>query len=427
MPPNGSCRNAIVSRRRPSYAGGTRAPCADGRLCPMAPMTSPYVSGRHTPVARTCRPDGLAKAEETGTGALIISIGHKKCARPLLPPRWLRRPAAEILGRTAFDLWPADQAHEEARDHKRALLGERVEREAPRARGPETRRVRVIRVPACAEDGGVRGVLGLLRDVTAETPDADRRLHGLGLVGRLAGGVVHDFNNLMTAVIGNAALLADALPPDGPEREMVAAIDQAAAHAAALTQRLSALLRHEPREPEPTDLNAIVEQTARLLRRTIDARIEIVVRPDAGLPPVEAVPTQILQLLLNLCLNARDAMPQGGRLELETALEVFDAERASRHPGRRPGVFVRLTVADNGEGMSPAVRARLFEPAFTTKPPGLGTGLGLSIVQSIAEEHRGWVECVSAPGKGSRFDVHLPFHADPAIQVDAEVAMRNAE
>jgi PAS domain S-box-containing protein len=336
--------------------------------------------------------------------------------------RWFGRAPAEILGRTAFDLWPPGVAAEDARDEERVLGGERVEREGPRPCGAEMRHLRVVRLPARGGDGAVVGVLALFRDLTGEPiTGAGRRLEqGLELVGRLAGGAAHDLSNLMTVLVGNTALLAETAPPEWPHRDTLAAVEDAAAHAAALTQNLLALLRNEPRDPEPTDLNAAVEQAARLLRRTLDARIQIIVRPEAALPAVEAVPTQLLQLLLNLCLNARDAMPNGGRLELETGMEFLDAEQARQQPQRRPGAFARLRVADSGEGMSATVRARLFEPAFTTKPPGRGTGLGLCIVQSIVRDHRGWIECVSAPGRGTRFDVFLPFHPDPPIRVTAE-------
>jgi hypothetical protein len=185
-------------------------------------------------------------------------------------------------------------------------------------------------------------------------------------------------------------------------------MEQAATQAAALSQNLLAFLSKESPGPAPVDLNAVVEQITFLLRRTIDRRIQVLVHLLPSLPPLEAVSSQLGQLVLNLCLNARDAMPRGGRLWVETAVEVLDADRALLHPLRRIGAFVRLRVADTGDGMPPAVRSRLFEPAFTTKPAGQGHGMGLTIVQQVVEQHRGWIECVSTVGEGTCFDVYLP-------------------
>ena len=267
-----------------------------------------------------------------------------------------------------------------------------------------------MRTPVRDDHGVVCGVLGVFRDVMEDEAREDdrRRSAQLELVGRLAGGVAHDFNNLLTAVLGHLDLVRDEVSPEGPHQEMLAVIEQAATQAAALSQNLLALLRKESRDLEPVDLNAVVEQMTRLLRRTIDRRIQLLVHLLPSLPPVEAVSSQLAQLVLNLCLNARDAMPRGGRLWVETAVEVLDANRTLLQPLRRIGAFVRLRVADTGDGMPPAVRSRLFEPAFTTKPPGEGHGLGLTIVQQVVEQHRGWIECVSTVGEGTCFDVYLP-------------------
>jgi two-component system, cell cycle sensor histidine kinase and response regulator CckA len=226
----------------------------------------------------------------------------------------------------------------------------------------------------------------------------------------LAGGVAHDFNNLLSAVIGRLDLLRGSVAPESPHLELLVAAEKAASQAADLAQYLSAFLRKESGGPETVDLNAVVEQVVGLLRRTFDPRIQLLVALQATLPRLQAIPVQLAQVLLNLCLNARDAMPDGGRLRIETIETVFSAETALLHPQRRSGAFARLRVADSGEGMAPATQARLFEPAFTTKAPGRGTGMGLAIVQSVMRQHSGWVECVSAVGQGSCFDVYLPLN-----------------
>ncbi len=330
--------------------------------------------------------------------------------------RWVGRPEEEILGRTASDMWPPAQEEGESADplvvpnNGPAALDER------RPAGAGSRTVRTVHMPVRDQAGAVRGVLGLFRDVTDEAAreDPPREAAPLEMVGQLAGGVAHDFNNLMTAVLGHVALLRDGIAPQDPHQTLLAAVERAANHASDLSRRVLACLRHEAPRRVPVDLNGLVEQITGLLRRTIDPRIQVVVHLCPTLPRPEADATQLTQLLLNLCLNARDAMPRGGRLRVETAVDVIDAGRARLHPQRRPGEFVRLRVADTGEGMPPAVRARLFEWLFTTKPPGQGQGIGLTIVQQVVQAHRGWIECLSIPGEGTCFDVFLPLAAASA-------------
>jgi PAS domain S-box-containing protein len=325
--------------------------------------------------------------------------------------RWAGRSEAAVLGRADSDLWPSFYAENGPNDERRVLEGERIEREERRPRDGESRTVRTVLTPVMGEQGAVCGVLGVFHDLTDEEAreDARRRSAQLELVGRMAGGVAHDFNNLLTSVLGHLALLRDEAAREGDAAELLAAAEKAANQAASLSGELLAFLRKGPRRPEPVDVNALVEQTAGLLRRILDPRIQVQVHPQPSLPRVEAVPSQLTQVLLNLCLNARDAMPRGGRLWLETTQEVFDGTRACQHPQRQVGAFVRLRVSDTGEGMPSAVRVRLFEPDFTTKPPGRGTGLGLSIVQQVVQKHQGWIECVSTVGDGACFDVYLPL------------------
>jgi CheY-like chemotaxis protein len=238
-------------------------------------------------------------------------------------------------------------------------------------------------------------------------------------IGQLAGGVAHDFNNLLTAILGNLALVLNHLPASDPSRELLETSQQAALRAADLTRQLLGFSRRSVLRPQPLDVNHALAETAGLLRRTIDPRIVLEVRPAPGLWTVHADPTQINQVLMNLCLNARDAMPQGGRLVLEADNVVITPDAATRSLQARPGEFVRIRVTDTGQGILPEVQPHIFEPFFTTKGPTKGTGLGLAMVYGIVQQHEGWIEFASQVGQGTRFDVYLPrYHApraaDPA-------------
>jgi CheY-like chemotaxis protein len=192
--------------------------------------------------------------------------------------------------------------------------------------------------------------------------------------------------------------------------ELLAATERAARQAADLTRQMLGFARQEPLRTTAVDLNALVPEAVALLRRTIDPRIAIEFRPAADLRAAAADPVQVRQVLMNLCLNARDAMPDGGTLTVETA-NVPAARRPDAAIDEPPTDCVRVSVTDTGVGMTDEVRARIFEPFFTTKDVGQGTGLGLAVVYGVARAHGGWVDCTSAPGSGSRFDVYLPTGA----------------
>ena len=241
-------------------------------------------------------------------------------------------------------------------------------------------------------------ILAMAHDTT-ELKRLQSRLqhaHKMEALGRLAGGVAHDFNNLLTAVSGYAELAADALPP-GAARQAVEHVRRAAGRAASLTQQLLLFGRLRPRSVTVLDLNATVTGLYAMLRRLIgeDIRLETALSP--GRAPVEADPAQLEQVLLNLALNARDAMPSGGRLRIETAEVTVDG-----------APFVCLAVEDDGLGMDAATRARIFEPFFTTKEVGKGTGLGLATVYGVVEQADGRISVDSAPGRGTRFEILLP-------------------
>lgn len=260
------------------------------------------------------------------------------------------------------------------------------------------------------EEDRVVGALGIARDMRERLrlEEQLRRIQKLDSVGRLAAGIAHDFNNLLTVQQATVSLLL--MDQDLAEGvvEGLGEVASAAERAAALTRQLLMFSRKQPIRLRPVDLNEIVAGLARILHRTLGADVELHLDLDGRLPPVEADPGMIEQILMNLAVNARDAMPQGGRLIIQTARTVLDESVAHRNPEARPGEFACLTVGDTGAGIPPSVLDHIFEPFSTTKEVGKGTGLGLATVHGIVQQHRGWIEVESQVGAGSEFRIFLP-------------------
>ena len=227
-------------------------------------------------------------------------------------------------------------------------------------------------------------------------------------VGRLAGGVAHDFNNLLMAIMGYGELIRSSLIKDDPLYKYSEDILKASERAASLTQQLLAFSRRQVMQPQVLNLNRVAADLEKMLRRLIGEHIdlEIVAGPDLGL--VKADPGQINQIIMNLAVNARDAMPTGGRLILSTANIDFTASHQCYSETAPPGRYVRLAVSDTGSGMDAATLNHLFEPFFTTKEMGKGTGLGLPMVYGIVKQNHGYVEVESQPGQGTTFNIYLP-------------------
>ena len=263
----------------------------------------------------------------------------------------------------------------------------------------------------------VRGV-GISLDVTERhTLEAQyQQAQKMEAIGRLAGGVAHDFNNLLTVILGFCELLLAGLTPDDPRHADVTEIQHAGARAAGLTRQLLAFSRKEIIEPRLLDLNGIVADIRVMLGRLIEEDVTIVLNLWPALAPVKADRGQMEQIVLNLALNARDAMPKGGTLTIETANVELREHDVQTHVAVKPGPYVVLTVTDTGTGMTTDVQARLFEPFFTTKEPGKGTGLGLATVHGIAAQSGGGVAIDSEVGRGSSFMVYFP-QADTAEPV----------
>ncbi len=316
----------------------------------------------------------------------------------------------EFLAMTIEDIRPAEDVPG-LQDHLQRLAGE-ISGPLPwrhRRRDGRVLEVEVTSHPITWSERPARLVLAV--DVTARRALEQqlRESQKIEALGRLAGGVAHDFNNLLTAILGYGELVLAALPGDSPLRSEIEEIQKAGGRAAALTRQLLAFSRHQVLQPEPLDLNEVIAEMHNLLGRLIGEHIDIEIDLDPRLHPVLADRSQLSQVLLNLALNARDAMPSGGRLRIATAVVVLDEEFARCRLGTHPGRRVRLSVCDNGCSMDEATKGRIFEPFFTTKPKNRGTGLGLATVYGIVTQSGGAISVASEVGEGTRVDVYLPL------------------
>jgi PAS domain S-box-containing protein len=278
--------------------------------------------------------------------------------------------------------------------------------------------------PVRDERGTITTVIGVAADVTDRVALEGqlRQAQKMEAVGRLAGGIAHDFNNLLTAILSYVDFLLVSLGADHPARDDAEEVRKAAVKAADLTRQLLAFSRRQVLQPKLLDLNAIVIEMEKLLRRLIGEDVVLYTNLAADLGPVRADPSQLEQVIVNLAVNARDAMPHGGTLTIETAETDAEEVRGHGQAAVEPGRYVMLRIRDTGLGMDAGTRAHLFEPFFTTKEQGRGTGLGLATVYGIVKQSGGYIWVESEPGRGTMFTVHLPRVASP----DAEAAVPGA-
>jgi PAS domain S-box-containing protein len=346
---------------------------------------------------------------------VYLDFKPSKEFKPLVPP-------SEFLGKSVLEVLPPEVAQKCMELlHRTLATGETQIYEYQLLKDGVLRDYEARLVP-CGENE----VLILVRDITNRKmlEQQLRQASKMEAVGRLAGGVAHDFNNLLTVIGGYAQMLRDSLPPADSLREVVEEIARAADRANALTQRLLSFSRHQVVQPKVLELNSVVSGLNKMLRRVIGADIELAtaLRPDLARVKVDR--SQIEQILVNLIVNARDAMPGGGRLTIETRNVELGEEYARMHVGVVPGQYVMLSVGDTGDGMDEETKSHLFEPFFTTKEPGKGTGLGLSTVYGIAKQSGGDIDVHSEVGKGTTVRVYLPQVEEAGVEVALKTPVR---
>jgi PAS domain S-box-containing protein len=320
--------------------------------------------------------------------------------------------AAEAIGSSIEIVIPRDRVPEVRQLIQTVAGGEHVrQHETIRRRKDESLVPESLTMsPVRDASGHVIGCAAIARDVTERRAleQQYRQAQKMEAVGQLAGGVAHDFNNVLTAILGYANFMLEDLEPDHPVRADVGEIVKAGESAASLTRQLLAFSRRQILEPRVIDLNGIVTRMAALVRRLIGEDIMLVLELAPSVDPVRADPGQIEQIVMNLAVNARDAMLLGGTLTIQTGNVDLDAAFVADHPGSTAGPSVMLSVADTGTGIDAETLSRIFEPFFTTKKRGEGTGLGLSTVYGIVKQSSGFIDVESTPGRGTRFTTYLP-------------------
>jgi PAS domain S-box-containing protein len=342
-------------------------------------------------------------------------------------------PRAEAIGRPVVDLIVPERyraAHADGlgrflRSGESAILGRRFEIEALRRDGQEFK-IEVSVTALRRRDGYVFNAF--VRDLTEKIAADEhlRQAQKMETVGQLTGGIAHDFNNILTVITGTIEILEDGVAGDPGLVAIARMIDEAAVRGAELTQRLLAFARRQPLQPRTTDINTLIVDAAKLLRPTLGEHVEIESAFEDDAWPALVDPSQLTAALLNLALNARDAMPEGGKLVLETGNVHLDDSYARAHAEVAAGPYVMIAVSDTGHGIPAAIRDKVFDPFFTTKGIGKGTGLGLSMVYGFIKQSNGHIKIYSEEGHGTTIKIYLPRaggQADEASVAQAAVAI----
>ena len=339
---------------------------------------------------------------------------------------------SEVVGKHDLELYPEETARQFIEDDRRVLAsGEpRAFEGVATGEGGATQAYLVTKGVYRDHDGHILGTFGISHDITElrqahETLDHTRealfRSQKMEAVGQLTGGIAHDFNNILAVILGNVDLLKRMLPPDPLTTELVDAVLRAALHGKDLTGHLLAFSRRRLLNPQPVDVSALLADIVRLMGRTLGATIRVTADSsgDAGVALVD--PAALEAAVLNVALNARDAMPEGGSLTIRTTTVEIAEPQASREE-LKPGAYVVLSLEDTGSGMTPDVASRVFEPFFTTKAGGRGTGLGLSMVYGFAKQSGGTVTIVTAPGRGTTVKILLPLTSRESLPAPERAA-----
>ncbi len=329
----------------------------------------------------------------------------------------------DFLGKTDHEVWPVEYADRFVSNDREVIRAKAlVETVDPIPHKHAVHHWLIYRFPILDEHDEVQFIGGVGVDITErrQLEDQLRQSQKMEAIGRLAGGVAHDFNNLLTVISGYAHMIMRDLPHDDPLHSCVEEVLKAASRATSLTNQLLAFSRRQVIQPKVLDLNALVANMDRMLRRVIGEHIELETVLTPGIGSVRADAGQLEQVIMNLAVNARDAMSEGGKLSIRTS--NVDVRRSSRvHADVRPGSYVKLTIADTGKGMDAEIMVHLFEPFYTSKETGKGTGLGLSTVYGIVKQSGGEIVVESEPGRGAIFNIYLPRITDLGERTPAAV------